>query len=129
MKVRLKFSLSEYKAFGTILSMIIQHENEFKAGNPIERVNYIEGCQKLLQKVANNLLLPPKKQYSVTLNNYEMHCVVLGHKDASYFGEIYFPIYEDAIMTNIIEVCYNEANRILRHRENLKGNLQMQLNK
>lgn len=127
MKVKLKFSLSEYKGFATILATIIQCQNDFTVRCAIERINYIEGCQNLLQKIANNLLLPPKKKYSVTLNNFEIQCVVLGYEDASCWVENCLPPYEDAIMTYIVEVCYNEANRILRHRENLKGNLQMQL--
>lgn len=128
MKVRLKLSGSEYRTFGIFAKTMLDVSCQ-EVVDPLERINMIEGCEHLLQKVGKDLITSYKKRYTIVLNGNDCHIIMMGFDIITDFGQKEMPIYENICWHKIATAIYDEANALLRHRENLKGNMEMaQLN-
>lgn len=124
MKVKLKLSGSEYRTFGMFIKAMLE-VSYVKVVDPLERINMIEVCEHILQKVGKDLLTSYKKKYSITLNGFECHIIMMGFDIITEFGKKTLPAYENICWYDITKAIYDETNLLLRHRENLKGNLEM----
>lgn len=128
MKVRIKLSGSEYKTFGMLIKTMLDVSSN-KLVDSLERINMIEGCEKILQKISKDLMTCYKKKYTIVLSGWDCHIIMLGFDVVMADGKNGMPPYETACWYEITKAIYDEANALLRHRENVRGNLEMrQLN-
>lgn len=124
MKVRLKLSGSEYRTFGMIIKTMLD-DSYMKLKDPLEKITMIEGCEKLLHKISKDLIVSYKKKYTIVLSSWDCHIIMLGFDIVMDKGQEKLPPYEEMIWYEVSTAIYNEANALLRHRENLIGNMKM----
>lgn len=123
MKVTLKLSASEYRTFGCFLKAML--ELETTQLEPLNKINLIECCENLLQKVFKNLVVSYKKKYTIVLNGFDCSVIMMGFDILTDFGQKEIPPYETACWYEVTKAIYDEVNALLRHRENVQGNLKI----
>lgn len=122
MQIKVKYTHTQYQEVANSLRRILQFvsENEYLYSD-VDSINIIEGLEHIVKKMLSQLMLPCKKKYTLSLNNFEIWTVVNACMD-------YEPQdFERILLSDILLEAYNESRRLLEHRRNMKGNLKMQM--
>jgi len=111
----------QYTQVGNSLRQMLQivSDNE-DCYSDVEAINIIEGLEHIIKKILAELMQPVKKKYTLSLNNFEIWVIVSACQNFEPQE------YERTLLGEILLESYEMSRRLLEHRRNLKGNLEMQ---
>ncbi|MBP1631198.1 MAG: hypothetical protein H6Q15_2091 [Bacteroidetes bacterium] len=121
MKVRISMRPSEFKDFVGLLRTMLGLEVECPRDIILGVIN-CETLEKMLAKHTLQLLAPLKKKTVVTFN--ELEIIAFATADDKFLFSL---SNYDVTYLEIIELINKEHLRLKNYRENMKGNMRMQM--